>query len=384
MFKEIKKTASTSWDDIARRIYGTPERAGDIEKLNNNIGSGGVLVPQEDEEIETGETGLRLERGENVYKNFSEYTLIDKLGAIKGGVLIFLITDNKYKELKLKDSVKLYDENGLFLKGRIANIYPRRNKNARWIQVEIKSDAGILLESDLPYPLEFMNLSRKQILTNIAGYYGITIEFSGAPELDEIVTTETGTAFTAGINEKAFNFMFRLCKSSGLLLQDTGTGLFVGRLEDGTKEKINFIDGECVGVNEIYSEFKTDGLARYYEVNSQYPTTDSATVQIPFPYPITKRFNSNDFNAANLNNVASLIACDEIGKAFKIYIELNEDKAVKSGEFAVVKNEDIFIYEETDFVIEQIIRTVDKTSLILTLPCAYTGIIPESLPLCGE
>ena len=381
MFKPIAKTAGTTWDDIARRVYGTPERAGDIEKLNNNISTGEILVPQADDDAESGETGLRLEYGEKAYKNFSEYLLIDRLGAVKGAVLIFVVTDEKYP-FKIKDPVKLYSEDGLFLKGRIANIYPRRNKNARWIQVEIKSDAGILLESELPYPLEFMNLSRKQILTNIAGYYGINIEFSDAPELDEIIATETGTSFTADINEKAFNFMFRLCQSAGLLLHDTGSGLFVGRLDSGTKEKINFIDGACVGISEIYSEFKTDGLARYYEVNSQYPATDSATVQIPFPYPITKRFNSNDFNAASLSAAASLIACKEIGEAFKVYITLNENKAVKSGDFAVVKNEDIFIEEEREFVIEQVIRKVDTTSLILTLPCAYTGEIPEQLPLC--
>lgn len=381
MFKGMQINARTSYDDISRRVYGTPERAGDIEKLNNNISSGEVLVPQEDEEVETGETGLRLEHGENVYKNFSEFMLIDKLGAVKGAILIFVVTDVKYP-FKMKDAIKLYDDDGLFLKGRIANIYPHRNKKARWIQVELKSDAGILLESDLPYPLEFMNLSRKQILTNIAGYYGIPIEFSDAPELDEIFTTETGTSFTAETNEKAFNFMFRLCKSAGLLLHDTGAGLFVGRLNGDTKEKINFIDGECVGIDEIYSEFKTDGLARYYEVNSQYPTTESATVQIPFPYPIIKRFNSNDFNAANLSTAATLIACDEIGKAFKVYITLNENKPLKSGDFATVLNEDAFIYEETDFTIEQIIRTVDSTALILTLPCAYTGVIPDNLPLC--
>ena len=382
MFKGVQKSDRTSWDDIARRVYGTPERAGDIEKLNNNIGSGEILVPQEDEETESGETGLRLECGENVYKNFSEYILIDRIDAVKGAVLIFVVSDDEKYNFNLKDPVKLYSEEGLFLKGRIANPKPHRNKKARWIQVEIKSDAGVLLESDLPYPLEFMNLSRKQILTNIAGYYGIPIEFSDAPELDEIVTTETGTTFTADIKEKCFNFMFRLCQSAGLLLHDTGAGLFVGRLDGETKEKINFIDGECIGIDEIYSEFKTDGLARYYEVNSQYPTTDTATVQIPFPYPITKRFNSNDFNAANLERVATLQACKEIGDAFKTYITLNENKALKSGDFAVLKNEDAFIYEETEFVIEQVIRGVDSTSLILTLPCAYTGVIPEKLPLC--
>ena len=109
MFKGIQKNARTSYDDIARQIYGTPERAGDIEKLNNNIGSGEVLVPQDDEETESGETGLRLEHGSNVYKNFSERLLIDRLGAVKGAVLIFVVTDVKYP-FKMKDSVKLYSE----------------------------------------------------------------------------------------------------------------------------------------------------------------------------------------------------------------------------------------------------------------------------------
>ena len=177
--------------------------------------------------------------------------------------------------------------------------------------------------------------------------------------------------------------MYRLCQSRGLLLSDTGSGLFVGRLTPDTKEKINFIEGACVGIEDIYSVFKTDGLARYYEVNSQYPTTDSATVAIPFPFPVTNRFNSNDYNSADLNSIATLIACREIGEAFKVYIILNETKALKSGDFAVVKSEDAFIYEETDFVIESVTRGVDKTSLVLTLPCAYTGVIPESLPLCS-
>ena len=42
MFKELSKGKNVSWDDVARRVYGTPERAGDIEKLNNNCGDGSV------------------------------------------------------------------------------------------------------------------------------------------------------------------------------------------------------------------------------------------------------------------------------------------------------------------------------------------------------
>lgn len=383
MYKEIKKDKSTSWNDISRRIFGTPDKAGDLEKMNNNVSSGGVLAPCEDDSKESSGDGLRLEKGETIYKDFSEFTLIDSLGSIKGAVLIFNGTNAQY-DFKFNESVKIYDENNdVFLKGYVANITPCMDNRIKWVQVEIKSDAGVLIETELPYPLEFINLTLRQILTNIAGYFGVKIEFSDAPELDEIFKNEIETSFTAGIDEKTFNFMYRLCKSKGLLLTDTGDGLFVGRLTSDEKEKINFIENECVGVQSIKPIFKTDGLARYYEVNSQYPKSESATVTIPFPRPITKRFNSNDYNADNLETVASQIACKEIGEAFKIQILLNETKGLKSGDLAILKWDSVYITEETEFVIESSVRKVDSTFIILTLPCAYTGEIPEKLPLCG-
>lgn len=381
MYKEIQKSDSTSWDDISRRVYGTPDKAGDLEKLNNNVVSGGILAPRVDEDFESSSSGLRLEKGDKIFNNFSEFTLIDSLGSIKGAILIF--NDDEKYNFKFNEPVKLYDEKGLFLKGYIANINPCIDKRTRWVQVEIKSIAGVLIESELPYPLEFVNLTLRQILTNISGYFGIKIEFSDTPELDEIFKNEIGTSFTAGINEKTFNFMYRLCQSRGLLLNDTGDGLFVGKLKTDEKEKINFVENECTGVNSVVSFFNTDGLARYYEVNSQYPQTMSETVAIPFPRPITKRYNSNDFNAENLKTTAAQIACRDIGNHFKVKITLNENKNLKSGDISIVKWSSAYIHEETEFVIESVVRNVDLTQITLTLPCAYTGEIPESLPLCS-
>lgn len=380
MYKELKKDKSTSWNDISRRVYGTPDKAGDLEKMNNNVTSGGVLAPQEEEEKESTGEGLRLEKGEKVFTEFPEYTLIDNLGSIKGAVLIF--NDDAEHDFKFNESVKLYDDEGLFLKGYVANIQPCMDNRTKWIQVEVKSDAGVLLETDLPYPLEFVNLTLKQILTNIAGYFGIKIEFSDVPEFDEIFKNEIGTSFTAGINEKTFNFMYRLCQSKGLLLTDTGDGLFVGKLDTEKQEKINFIENECLGVLSVKSRFYTDGLARYYEVNSQYPKSMSATVTVPFPRPITKRFNSNDYNADNLAAIAAQIACKEIGEHFKVFIIINEQKELKSGNLTIVQWESAYINEETEFIIESVVKKVDYTQITLTLPCAYTGQIPEKLPLC--
>ena len=49
MYKEFPKSAGDTWDDISRRAYGTPEKGGDIAKMNNNIEEGKVLVLEESE-----------------------------------------------------------------------------------------------------------------------------------------------------------------------------------------------------------------------------------------------------------------------------------------------------------------------------------------------
>ena len=216
-----------------------------------------------------------------------------------------------------------------------------------------------------------------------SGYYNQKISFSGEAELDEVFTNEIGTSFTAEKSETVWQFMRRICRSRGLLLTDTGDGLFIGRYKSETQEKLNLIEGACLGVKDIRGEFLTVGLARYYELNSQYPSTDTATAQIPFPVPITKRIDSNDFNSLNLLSTAQMFACKQIGEHFKIYALLSENIRKKSGDFVVVKFPKIKIQNETDFVIESIERRhPDKTFLILTLPCAYTYEIPETLPLC--
>ncbi len=386
MYKEFTKSAGDTWDDIARRAYGTPEKGGDIAKMNNNIEAGSVLVLEEDEtgsdDVKaTGEIYLRY--GDTDYNDFSECSLYDGMEAVKGASFVFNITDLDY-DFNFNDSVVVCDEQGLFLKGRVANIKSSLTNYANWVQIEVKSHAGVLTETVMPNPFEFSDRSIKGVLEQVAGYYNQKIDFSGEAELEEVFTNEIGTSFTAEKSETVWEFMRRICRSRGLLLTDTGDGLFIGRYKPETEEKLNLIDGECLGVREIRAEFITVGLGRYYEVNSQYPSTDSAIVQIPLPIPVTKRYDSNDFNSMSLEDTARRIACSEIGQHFKVYAELSENLRKKSGDFVVLKNSKIKINNETDFIIEEIERRhPDVTLITLTLPCAYTYEIPESLPLCN-
>ena len=232
MYKKFTKTKGGTYDDIARQAYGTTEQAGNIAKINNNIEEGEVLVFVEDKNTKApGTKSVALQMGDCVFDNFAEYSLIDILGGVKGAVFVFNKTDINYS-FKMGEEAIVFDDNGeIFLKGRIANIDNNLNSRANWSQIEIKSHAGVLIESDTPYPLESQVLSLKNILEEIAGAYNQKISFSDEKELNEIFTNEIGTSFTAEINEKAFSYMSRLCRSRGLLLTDTGDGLFIGRFK---------------------------------------------------------------------------------------------------------------------------------------------------------
>ena len=384
MYKVYTKTKSNTYDDISRQAYGTTANAGDIARLNNNIEEGKILVYVEDEEepkaSESGKVLLQVD-GVN-YDDFSQYRLIDILGGVRAAIFIFNKTDREY-DFKMGDEVVVFDEDGLFLKGRITIIDGNLDERVNYFQVEIKSHAGELLDTDMPYPNEFNHSSIRNILQSVATCYNQKISFSEEKELDEIFVNEIGTSFSASNKEKVLDFMTRVCDSRGLLIQDTGDGLFIGRFKANTEEKLNLIDGECLGLKNIRLLFNGNNLARYYELNSQYPEPASYTVQIPFPIPIISRKNSNDYNASDLPSITKMIACQEIGKHLTLTAILSENKNIKAGSFAIVKNEKIKINKETDFVIKQVERRhPDLTVIIMTLPCAYTFEIPEELPLC--
>lgn len=384
MYKVFNKSEGDTYDAIARQAYGTPEKAGDIAKINNNIKSGQVVAYIDKGDVKPPEKkAVSLVVSDETYTDFPEFSLIDGLAQVRGAVFIYNKTDVEYN-FKIGDDAFVFDEDGLFIKGYVANVTNALNRTANWSQVEIKSLAGVMVDSDMPYPQEFTSLSVKNILSELAAAYCQNIEFSSELELDEVFQNEIGTSFAAQNAEKVWEFMARICRSRGLLLTDTGNGLFVGRYKANTEEKLNLIDGECLGVQEMRFVARGDGLARYYEINSQYPETASATVSIPFPIPIIKRFNSNDYNAKDLESVGARIACTKIGEHFKLLARLSENKQIRSGSFAVVMNKKVKISKETDFVIERVERKhPDTTILVLTLPCAYTYEIPGELPLCS-
>lgn len=380
MYKKITKQKNDSWDDISRRIFGTPERSGDFEKLNSGAMGDEVIIFEESKNSESEHIDVALQAGDTEFTDFSEYKLISPLDGVKGAVFIFLPSDDILK-LKKGQPVSVFDKEKEFLTGRIANIKAILNENINFIQIEIKSNAGILIESDVPHPLEYGNQSIKDCLTTLVDIFGQTIEFEDDGICDEIFTNEIGTSYAAKKNESVFQFIYRIISSRGLTLIDTGHGLKVFKL-DTKQDKISFIEGECIGVKRIEVNFTGDNLARYYEVSSGYPANTSIIITTPVSNPITKRLENDDINANNIEETATRIVCKELGKHFNIYMELSDNFLIDPGEIVIVKYPSVLIQDESEFVIKSVVKIKpDILKIALTLPCVYTGVMPEALPL---
>ena len=86
MFKKILK-GEEDYDNISRKLYGTPDKAGNLSKINNNT-DGYIMAPM-DEDLPAEGEGVRCNIDGIVYHRFYYYLLLNMLGAVKGVIFDF-------------------------------------------------------------------------------------------------------------------------------------------------------------------------------------------------------------------------------------------------------------------------------------------------------
>lgn len=378
MFKKISK-GNLDYDNISRRLYGTPDKAGDLAKINNNT-DGEIIVPDNEVLSAEGE-GVRCNIDGKIFERFQHTLLLNLLGAVRGAVLDYEETEET-KSFKMGQRICLYNDSDLFLKGYIANIYPDSDNSGVFDRMEVKSAAGVLIDTVVPPPRDFLYMSIRTIIQTICDYFGLDVEFSEDPELDYVTNSDIGNSYSAQEGESCWDFIVRIANSRGLFVDDDGQKLIVGRIKE-SDPVMSLIEGAAVGVYEWHSKFQTDNLGRYYLVYTQNPVGASAVAEIPFDLPITKTEEVFDAYESDLQNNADWFACRSIGEAFKVELAVNDFLGLQKGQIVILQSPSCKIYEETKMIVEEMYEDSDEgNSIVLTLPCAYTGQIPESLPLC--
>ncbi len=378
MYKKIFK-GDTDYDNISRKLYGTPNMAGNIAKINNNT-DGYIIVPDDDELPADGD-GIRCNINGTVYHKFHKSLLLNCLGAIKGVIFDF---DSRPEEFLFKrgQNISVYDSDNIFLKGYISDIMPLTTAQGCKTRLYIMSSAGILTDTAVPEPLNFSYLNIKSIIKTVCEYFGLSVEFENNPKLEYISQTSIGNSYSAKEDETCWQFITRIASSRGFIVDDDGTKLYVGSISD-KDVKMSFIEGVTIGVTDWKADFTTEELARYYVAMTQYPEPEYAVAEIPFNLPITKRIPDDDVFTGSLADFAKWYACRRIGDAFKVELKVNDFFNLKKGDFVYIQSPSCYIFEETKMIVEDFEQDSENgNTIVFTLPCAYTGEIPESLPLC--
>lgn len=378
MFKKIYK-GDMDYNNLSRKLYGTTDNAGNLARINNNT-DGYVIVPDSETLPAEGE-GVRCNIDGTVYRRFYKSQLLNSLGAIKGVILEFDSNPEDFNFVR-GQKVSVFDNEDLFLNGYISDIQPDCEIGGNHTLLFIMSSAGILIDTVVPEPLNFSFLNIKSIIQTICDYFGLEVEFEATPKLEYFSQTGIGNSYSAREDETCWQFITRIASSRGLIIDDDGTKLYVGTIKDDDV-KMSFIEGETVGVTSWRSEFKTEGLARYYVALTQFPEPACAVSEIPYNLPVTKRILEEDVYSGGLQDFTDWYACRQIGDAFKVKLEVNDFFNLKKGNIVLVKSPSCYIFEETKMIVEDFEQDSKSGNvMVLTLPCAYTGVIPETLPLC--
>lgn len=308
--------------------------------------------------------------------------LIDSISEIKSAAIYLKNIDG----IKIFDNCTIIYNGKLFLTGYIKNIIPVLNAENHYYILQIKSATGILIDSVVLQNLEFTNSSLKEIIERITAIYNIKTIFKETEITNYKINNEIDNSASARINESCWSFITRLCNSRGLLVKDTGANkIEIIRLEQNKaniKPKHSVIFGESTIINWL-PIYNYDNLARYYEIYSQFNTNSKELITFEaIKLPITKRIINNEINSGLLKSYGIWIICREIEKAVKLQIEINgSQEELEVGNLISAENNQIGLEQPTDMIIEKIITNYpNKTTIILTLPCAYTGILPGKLP----
>lgn len=379
MYKTITKATHTSWADISRQLYGTPDQASNLEKLNNNTSSGQIMVQDNTVSNKSDSTlEIRLE-GDKPLVNVLQIQLLSSLQDIRACI----ITLQQLNNIKVFDNCTVYYQGEIFLQGIIKNITPVLNGEQQYYVLQVKSLTGLLLDTVVPTPLEYTNSTVQEIIDSITNIYGIQVTYTETVVLHYQIKNEIDNSASADFNETCWQFITRLCNARGLLVRDTGVGLGIGQLTSKTSTKS--ISYPQQTIMDWLPSYNYDHLARHYEFYSQFMEENSSTtMDLKFiKLPITKRILNDDLNSGVLQNYGQWYIGREIGKAVKLQLTFSGNQTLHIGELVTVQNSLIGLEKPIDFIVERITinYTEQQTIATLTLPCAYTGILPTTLPL---
>jgi len=405
IFKTYTTKIGDTYESISKKLYGLPSSANTIEKINGVVGdlkNGLKLkVPIDNVNDLSGSTLPRVVIEDAEFVIFEELTIVKSLIGVTIAYISVLFDPNDkdhVKYFKFGNNASVYIDNKLKLTGEIKIISPIADKNKRLWTIGIKSHAGLLLDTHIPktfFPLEYLNVTISEIITRICNGFGVGLVFDDSVEevLNIVIDNNYGVSASAGITETPFDYILRLVSTRGINVSDDSEGnLFIYKFKKADSV-LSIIEGLTTGFTSLGALYDYDSLHRNYHIFSQYGDSDNYAVSRfdIFSLPLHKNIISPDSSSGNTEEYSKWILCRHIGNSIKVMFSLPsfnfEGVSLSVGDIVNIKAQSLGIYEETEMVIEEIKETQtlsEMTKIVLTVPGAYTGEVPERLPLLKE
>ena len=398
MYKTYRVKSGDTLEKISRVLYGYEDKAGNLAILNglNDPLPVGTLLKYTEDEKETSGVGQPVESTADIQEilitinnepitNIESYELAISLTGFR--VLALSTYWEENDELpqiyKYGNEVKLYENGLLQFTGHITQIPRSATLSERIIEVLCMSRASIL-GSTMPlsaFPLEYRNVSLRQIIQRCANIFGLSVELPQDRdlELDKTFKNDFSNGVSARLGESVIDFLVRICKTRGFIVSDTPSGNL--KIVNVEPRESDFNLDQSRDITSILDTRDFSLLGETYLVFSQY-MTNNAVGQFrikDFPLPITKTIISEENDANDINDLAQWVACREVGKAMRIQIDMV--KTIIAGKDLIVGSmfdltAPALNIDRKQYIVERIVKVAgkqQKITLIATTPKAYTG-----------
>ena len=326
---------------------------------------------------------MKIKINGKFYNHFNNLNIKFNLDSFASVFTFFAYFNKENKEIFKPLSyptVEIFKDNELLLTGNLVSYSFSSSAEPQLVKVSGYSKAGILEDVSIPfsfYPLEKNNKSLVEIANELLRAFKINlINSTNAANLvyEKTITDPSSTPAS---------YISKLASQRNIIISHNKKGDIVFK-----EININSKPKKIAAVTS--SSFKADGRKFHSEVNViRQPSDDNANSEtfdkqsglISNFRPITKKMSSGE--DAETDKAASNLLAKEL-KSLQLTLNFSEiDYSLNNGDIINYKNEDLFIFRETKFIISSITYNEKKGSETMSLTCllpeSFTGKTPKNL-----
>jgi prophage tail gpP-like protein len=324
---------------------------------------------------------IRLKLNGKWFENFTTINVSLKLNTVAS---TFSFTGFKeFFDILKYDDCQVYFDDELLITGTVLNPSFKYTKKPTLLGLSGYSKTGILEDVSYPvelYPLQFDNLSLKEITQKITNHFGLKlIVFDNAKSL----ANQPFDKVSANVGETVKSFLSKLCNQRGIILaHDNYSRLLLYRVLAKVKPKLNLNIEDALNATfqpnaqAIHSDVTVIRQAKKDDDNVQQVTVKSPFIS-NIKRPLVKVLEDGNELTETANKLVSTEA-----RAFGLKLTYQGFLNVRSG-FYITLDAPI-LKKRTKFIIESVTFKANKkektTDLNIVLPCVYTGDLPGSTP----